>query len=136
MNAGLVRAFTRQEVDVALKQMVPLKAPSPNRMPPIFYQHHWSSIRDNVSYAMLSCLNSGIILASINYTYITLIPKVKCPKRVSEFRPIALCNVLYKLISKVLANRLKNLLSHVISESQFAFQSDKKKRGARRDIWR
>ena len=74
---------------------------------------------------MLSRLNSSIIPANINHTYITLIPKVKSPKRVSKFRPIALCKVLYKLISKVLANRLKSLLPHVISESQCAFQSDK-----------
>ena len=74
---------------------------------------------------MLSCLNLGIIPASINHTYITLILKAKSLERVSEFKLIALCNVLYKLISKVVANRLKSLLSHVISESQCAFQSDK-----------
>lgn len=74
---------------------------------------------------MLSCLNSGTIPASLNQTYITLIPKSKSPKRVFEFRPIALCNILYKLISKVLANQLKSLLPYVISESQSAFQPDK-----------
>ena len=74
---------------------------------------------------MLSCLNSGTIPASLNHTYITLVPKSKSPKRVTKFRPISLCNILYKLIAKVLANRLKSLLPHVVSESQSAFQSDK-----------
>ena len=74
---------------------------------------------------MLSCLNSGTIPASLNHTYITLVPKSKSPKRVTEFRPISLCNILYKLIAKVLANRLKSLLPHVVSESQSAFQLDK-----------
>lgn len=121
MNSELLRVFTRQEVDVALKQMAPLKASGPDGMPPIFYQHYWSSIGEDVSCAMLSCLNSGTILASLNHTYITLVPKSKCPELVTEFRPISLCNILYKLISKVIANRLKSLLPHVVSESQSAF---------------
>ena len=75
--------------------------------------------------AVLFCLNTGSVPPSINRTFITLIPKVKSPVRVSEYRPIALCNILYKLISKVLANRLKKILHYVISESQSAFQSSK-----------
>ena len=125
MNSDLMKNFTRQEVDAALKSMAPLKAPGPDGMPPIFFQHYWDSIGDDVSCAVLSCLNSGIIPASLNQTFITLIPKSKSPEKVFEFRPIALCNILYKLISKVLANRLKSLLPHVISESQSAFQPDK-----------
>lgn len=105
--------------------MAPLKALGLDGMPPIFYQHYWSPISDDVSCAMLSCLNSGTIPASINHTYITLIPKIKSPEKVIEFRPISLCNILYKLISKLLANRLKNLLPYVVSESQSVFQSDK-----------
>ena len=76
MNADLVKSFVKQEVDMALKQMAPLKAPGPDGMPPIFYQHYWDSLGDDISYAVLSCLNSGSIPASLNHTYITLIPKL------------------------------------------------------------
>ena len=57
--------------------MAPLKAPSPDGMPPIFYQNFWESIGDDVAKAVISCLNSGVIPAGLNHTYITLIPKVK-----------------------------------------------------------
>ncbi|XP_030930993.1 uncharacterized protein LOC115956857 [Quercus lobata] len=125
MNQALVAPFEREEVELALKQMDPLKAPGPDGMPPLFFQHFWPAIGDDVVEAVLTCLNSGSIPSSINRTFITLIPKVKSPVRVSDYRPIALCNTLYKLISKVLANRLKTILPCVISDTQSAFQSSK-----------
>ena len=121
MNRALIREFTAPEVELAIKQMAPTKAPGPDGMPPVFYQKYWHVVGSDVTKAVLSCLNSGRILHSINHTFITLIPKIKCPERVTDFRPISLCNVIYKLISKVLANRLKIILPHIVSNSQSAF---------------
>jgi hypothetical protein len=66
-------------------------------------------------------LNIGVMDDSINNTYIALIPKTAKPSSVTEFRPISLCNVIYKLISKVLANKLKVVLPKIISPTQSAF---------------
>ena len=107
MNDGLVEEFTRLEVKTALKQMAPLKALGTDGMPPIFFQHYWDSIGDDIVKAVLFCLNARVVMPGLNHTYITLIPKVKSSEFISKFHPIALCNVLYKLVSKVLANRLK-----------------------------
>ena len=95
--------------------MAPLKAPGPDGMPPLFYQHFWSTVNQDVTSSILSWLNSG------NHTFITLVPKINSPEFAHQFRPISLCNVLYKIYSKVLANRLKNLLPPIITEHQSAF---------------
>lgn len=107
MNRELIGDFTRAGVELALNQIAPLKALGPDGMPPIFYQHYWQSIGDDVIEAVLSCLNTRKILTGLNHTYLTLISKVKSLVKVSDFQPIALCNILYKIISKVLANKLK-----------------------------
>lgn len=65
-------------------------------------------------------LNFGNMLPDINYT-IVLIPKVKSPEKISDYRPINLCNVIYKIISKVLANKLKLIMPKLISPTQSAF---------------
>lgn len=90
-------------------------------MSPIFYQKYWDVVGSSVINYVLNTLNSCKIPLGLNDTYICLIPKVKCPQKISEFRPISLCNVIYKVISKVLANRLKKILPEVISEEQSAF---------------
>ena len=70
---------------------------------------------------MLGVLNGGEMPSGWNDTIIVLIPKVDKPEKLKELRPISLCTILYKLISKVLANRLKLVLPEVISQSQSTF---------------
>ena len=102
-------------------EMAPLKGPGPNGMPPLFFQTYWTDLSMDVTHVVLSCLNSCSILKSINHTFITLIPKVNNLEKVSNFRPISFCNVIYKIISKLIANRLKPVLNSIISETQSAF---------------
>lgn len=61
------------------------------------------------------------MLGSLNRTQIVLIPKTSTPTKVTEFRPISLCTTAYKIIAKVLTNRLKHILPSIISENQSAF---------------
>lgn len=86
-----------------------------------FYQKHWDTIGDEVRKVVLDFLNNGIFYPSINATFIALIPKLSNASYVIECRPISLCNLLYKLIAKVLANRLKQVLPSLISLNQSAF---------------
>lgn len=69
----------------------------------------------------LNILNEGGNIAPLNHIYIALIPKVEKPRQVTEFRPISLCNVIYRIITKTIANRLKHMLHNIISQTQSAF---------------
>ena len=121
MNDDLSLEFHEGEVRKALKQMYPLKAPGPDGMPPLFYQHFWSTCGCVVCNIVLAFLNHGISPPNFNQTHVVLIPKVKEPKLVTDFRPISLCNVIYKIASKAIANRFKRILPSIISDSQRAF---------------
>ena len=109
------------EVVIALKQMHLTMAPGPNGMPPLFYQHFWPTVSNTVICTTLNFLNHDIAPPKFHKTHIMLIPKTKDPKRVSDYRPISLCNVAYKLASKVVANRMKVVLQEVVCENQSAF---------------
>ena len=121
MNQMLDKVFTASEVHVALKQMHSLKAPGPDGMPPLFYQQFWPIVGEVVNKTILDFLNHGLYPPNFNETYIVLIPKVKEPKRVTDFRLISLCNVVFRITSKVIANKLKKILPSIISDTQSAF---------------
>lgn len=90
-------------------------------MPPLFYQHYWNLVGNDINQSVLNFLNTTSLPEHLNHTFITLIPKKNNPEYASEFRPISLCNILYKIFSKVLANRLKRILPKIIIEHQSAF---------------
>jgi hypothetical protein len=101
--------------------MHPLKSPGPDGFSACFYQRSWSVVRAKVCNAVLEFFNSGLLDPLINSTNIVLVPKIKNPTRVTDYHPISLCNVLYKLAAKVLANRMKKVLTEIISPNQSAF---------------
>lgn len=120
-NTLLIRSFTRQEIFDVIKSMNPTKAPGPDGIYAIFYQKYWDIVGEDTCNICLQILNEGTSMTQINKTHITLIPKMKDPKSMKDFHPISLCNVIYKLIAKTLANRSKSVLDQIISPSQFAF---------------
>ncbi|KAL5556024.1 hypothetical protein UlMin_038260 [Ulmus minor] len=120
-NEQMDQAFVAEDVKTAVFQMAPTKSPGADGMSAIFYQKFWPIVGEEITAACLGFANGGPLLGSINETIITLLPKVKNPTRITEFRPISLCNVIYKIISKMLANRLRRVMGTIISEEQSAF---------------
>jgi len=125
MNALLNREFQEMEIEKALRKMDPTMAPGPDGIPPLFYQHYWSTVRNNVICTTLNFLNHGIAPPKFHETRIVLIPKTKDLERVTDYRPISLCNVAYKLASKVVENRMKVVLQEVVCENQSAFVAER-----------
>ncbi|CAM8923539.1 unnamed protein product [Rhodiola kirilowii] len=121
MNEMLNAPFSEGEVKRALFQMHPTKVPRLDGFPAMFYQSNWDIVGRDVVEVVLNCLNSGVLGPDLNETLIVLVPKVKKVDKVEDLRPISLCNVVMKIITKVLANRLKEILPGIISQSQSAF---------------
>ncbi|KAA3480785.1 reverse transcriptase [Gossypium australe] len=120
-NTNLKANFTKEEIQIALKEMRPTKAPGEDGLPAIFYQKCWPIIGEDVANYCLQQLNKGMDVSLINKTNIVLIPKVSIPINISQFRPISLCNVIYKVIAKAIANRLRLVLHKCIDAAQSAF---------------
>ncbi|XP_027062993.2 uncharacterized protein [Coffea arabica] len=121
MNAKLTKEVMEDEIREALFSMNPEKAPGQDGMSPLFFQKFWNFIKSDIIPAIKAFFHSGHMLKSVNHTVISLIPKILHPTNLKNFRPISLCSVLYKIISKILANRLKSVLDLCISKTQSAF---------------
>jgi len=93
LDPSLGGEFQACEVKQALNQMVPNTAPGLDGMSPIFYKSFWHIVGEDVTTVVLRALNSGIVPESLNTTFISLIPKIKNPKKVLDFRPISLCHL-------------------------------------------
>ena len=110
MQLVLSSAFSVDEVKTSLFQV------GARKMNALFHQKFWYVVGDMVINAVLDFLNFEYMVPKINYTHIVLIPKIKSHEFFFfDFQPISLCNVIYKIIFKVLANRLKQILSYIIS---------------------
>jgi hypothetical protein len=121
MHDYLSQEFTSAEVSYATHQLKSNAAPGPDGLNANFYQSYWDTIGGDIIQTALNILNNGGNPEIFNNTHICLIPKNKNPTTPADFRPIALCNVILKIITKTIANRIKSILPKVISPQQSAF---------------
>jgi hypothetical protein len=121
MNISLCAPFSDKEISDALFQIGPLKAPGPDGFPACFLQRNWGLLKEEVIHAVQNFFTDGVMPAGVNETTIVLIPKKDDPEALKDFRPISLCNVIFKVVSKCLVNRLRPLLEDIIAPVQSAF---------------
>lgn len=121
MNDKLLQPCTKEDIWLAVKSMAPLKAPGPDGFSTLFFQRYWHIIGDEVASFCMEFLNGRREMGDLNKTHIVLIPKVDKPKDLSQFGPISLCNVLYKIIATAIVVRMSPLLGSCIDEAQGTF---------------
>eukprot|EP00253_Pinus_taeda_P031912 PITA_31912 len=120
-RAHLDKAITLEEIEWSLQSMPPDKAPGPDDFTAAFFKCHWDIIKKDYTRMVRNFFSKCKMGSNIKSTHLALIPKDPNPQTFDRFRPISLCNVSYKIISKILANRLKSILPSIISENQGGF---------------
>lgn len=109
------------ELERTLKWFKRDKSPGPDGWLVEFYTAFLDILRQDLLAVTEESRILGRIYAPLNFTYLALIPKIDSLVSFNGFQLISLCNCLYKIISKIIANRLKPILSDHISQEQFAF---------------
>jgi hypothetical protein len=102
------------------------KAPDPDGFSLAFFQDCWDVIKSDLMRVFWDFLSHSKFVKSVNATFIALIPKKSGAVDLKDFRPISLVSGVYKIIAKVLANRLKKVVEKIISSPQNAFVKDRK----------
>ncbi|MCI01519.1 hypothetical protein A2U01_0022546 [Trifolium medium] len=118
---ALAAPLTNEEVKHAVFSMSPWKAPGPDGFPAGFYQKSWGIVGGSVCDFVRKVFTTPGEIGAVNKTDICLIPKVPHPEVVTQFRPISLCNTNYKIVSKVIVERLKVCIPMLISPYQIGF---------------
>ncbi|KAL8109505.1 hypothetical protein AgCh_025564 [Apium graveolens] len=117
----LLMGITLEIILSTLKTMKKNSAPGPDGFNVEFFLSTWDIVGDIFCKAVKHFFDSGQMNPGINSTAIALIPKTLTPTHMKDYRPISLCSVSYKCIVKILANRIKPLMSTLIHSSQSAF---------------
>jgi hypothetical protein len=118
---SLALPFSKEEIDKVVVNLPNGKSPGPNGFNNEFMKKYWPIICQEFYNMCTSFYNSTLCLQSINGPYITLAPKVQNPSSVSDFRPISLLNSSIKLITKILDNRLQEVILQAIHQNQYGF---------------
>ncbi|KAG7556378.1 Endonuclease/exonuclease/phosphatase superfamily [Arabidopsis suecica] len=121
----LVSQVTEEEIRTVLFKMPVNKAPGPDGYTVEFFKQAWSIVGNDFVTAIQSFFLMGFLPKGVNTTILALIPKKNEATEMKDYRPISCCNVMYKVISKILANRLKKILPASIAPNQSAFIKDR-----------
>lgn len=124
-SSQLTKPVMDEEIREVLFRMPNNKAPGPDGYTTEFFKSAWCIIGKDFTTAVHSFFSKGFLPKGLNTTILALIPKKDIAEEMKDYRPISCCNVLYKVISKILANRLKGTLPHCISYNQSAFVKDR-----------
>lgn len=117
----LVEPFTREEVLNAIKECDGSRAPGPDGFNFNFIKRFWTLLEKDFMDLMHQFHSDGFIHKGMSSSFITLIPKINDPNGLNDFRPISLLGCISKLISKILANRLRKVINHIVSDVQTGF---------------
>jgi hypothetical protein len=117
----LTAPFTINEIKKVVFEMKHNSAPCPDGFPVEFFQNFWELIQMDVWNLFKDFYDGNLDIERLNYGMVTLLPKVDNAVDMKNFRPICLLNVCYKIITKVLNNRLASCITTVISDSQYGF---------------
>ena len=120
-NFNLNKIVTEEEVSEVIKDMHNGKAPGLDGFNVDFFKACWNIVKQEILNVVEDSRSSRNILKALNTSFTSLIPKHDLALTTDKYRPIALCNVVYKIISKVLASRLKPFLPSLISREQFGY---------------
>ncbi|GJW15973.1 RNA-directed DNA polymerase, eukaryota, reverse transcriptase zinc-binding domain protein [Tanacetum coccineum] len=118
---SMIIPVLEKQIKKALFDIDEQKAHGPDGFSTKFFKAAWNIIGKDMCLAVQEFFQTGKLLGEVNATLISLIPKLNTPNKVSDYRPIACCNVIYKCISKILTNRIKRILGKLVDENQCAF---------------
>ncbi|KAL0328139.1 UNVERIFIED_CONTAM: Retrovirus-related Pol polyprotein from type-2 retrotransposable element R2DM [Sesamum calycinum] len=110
-----------EEIKLTFFDIAEDKSPGPNGYTTTFYKAAWPVVGGEITRAIIDFFTNGRLLKQVNATLLVLIPKVQSPSFVLDFRPISYYNMLYMAITKILVQRLRDILDDLISTSQNTF---------------
>lgn len=121
MNRDLSRPISDTEITKAVKALKSDSTPGVDGMSGYFFKNFWSIVRTRVIQEVRGFFESGQLPVDWNFTELCLLPKVPNPNQMKDLRPTSLCSVVYKIVSKILCDRLKVVLPCIVSPTQGAF---------------